>query len=337
MQQNISGTETASNVNQVPLINPFNGHPVQKKEDALIDNEGNSFPIVNGVPRFVPNDNYTASFGFQWNKFQKTQIDRENGQLQFSKDRLLAVTGWHRENLEGKNILEVGSGAGRFSKIILEETNANLYSVDYSDAVTANFKNNGHHGRRLHLFQASVYEMPFPDNSFDKVFCFGVLQHTPDFRQSVKCLIDKAKPGGEVIVDFYPVTGWWTKLHAKYIFRPYTKKLSHEKLLGTIDRNADRLIGLYKFFDKIGLGKLVNRFLPICDINGTFPPHLDKKDLREWVVLDTFDMFSPAHDHPQRIDTVKKWFREFGMEVTFAGFMTYSGNLKVAIVKGFKK
>jgi hypothetical protein len=33
---------------------------------------------------------------------------------------------------------------------------------------------------------------------------------------------------------------------------------------------------------------------------------------REWAVLDTFDMYSPAHDHPQSKATVRRWFREAG-------------------------
>jgi len=321
----------------IQLINPFNQLLLHKNGNGYIDEKGNRFPIVNNVPRFVSNDNYTASFGFQWNKFQQTQIDRQNDQLNFSKERLLGVTGWDKEDLKGKDILEAGSGAGRFTKVVLEETEANLYSIDYSDAVSANFRNNSNFGERLHLFQASIYEMPFADNSFDKVFCFGVLQHTPDFKKSVKCLIEKAKPGGEVIVDFYPINGWWTKIHSKYILRPWTKKMSHEKLLKKIDRNADRLIGLYNFFDKLKLGKIVNRFLPICDIKNTLPPNLSKKQLREWVVLDTFDMFSPEHDHPQKISTVKKWFEEFGMEVRFAGYINYTTNAKAAVVKGIKK
>jgi SAM-dependent methyltransferase len=321
----------------VQLINPFSHLPLHKNGDSFFDTKGESFPIINNVARFVPNDNYTASFGFQWNKFQKTQIDREKDALNLSKERLLTVTGWDKEDLTGKNILEVGSGAGRFTRVVLENTKADLYSIDYSDAVSANYKNNGHYGDRLHLFQASIYEMPFMDNSFDKVFCFGVLQHTPDFKRSVKCLIDKAKPGAEVIVDFYPVNGWWTKIHSKYIFRPLTKKMSHEKLLNMIDNNADRLIRISNFFDRIKVGRFVNRFLPVCDIRGTLPANLSKKELREWVVLDTFDMFSPEHDHPQKISTVKKWFEEFNMEVTFAGFVTYAGNMKAAVVKGIKK
>ncbi|MEI2748908.1 MAG: methyltransferase domain-containing protein [Ferruginibacter sp.] len=57
-------------------------------------------------------------------------------------------------------MLEVGSGAGRFTQIALDHTKANLYSVDYSNAVEANYKNNGPN-QRLKLYQASVYELPF--------------------------------------------------------------------------------------------------------------------------------------------------------------------------------
>ena len=122
-----------------------------------------------------------------------------------------------------------------------------------------------------------------------------------------------AKPGAEVIVDFYGVNGWWTKLHAKYIFRPITKKMTHEKLFATIDRHIDWLIKASSFFSKIGLGTIINRFLPICDIAGTMPQNLPYAQLRELCVLDTFDMFSPEYDNPQSIETVVNWFKKYGM------------------------
>ena len=321
----------------IQLINPSNGQLLEKNGDGYIDREGNKFPVVDGVLRMVPQNNYTASFGFQWNKFRKTQIDRESRNSTQSRERFFAETGWEHEDLSGKNILEVGSGAGRFSQIVLEHTKGNLYSVDYSDAVTANYKNNGHHGERFHLFQASVYEMPFPDNSFDKVFCFGVLQHTPDFKKSVKCLIDKARRGGEVVVDFYPVKGWWTKIQAKYIFRPITKRMSHETLLRHIENNSGWMTRAYFLNEKMGIGKLVNRFVPIVDIKGTLPHKLTREELKEWVVLDTFDMFSPQYDNPKRISTVKKWFEEFGMNVTFADYVIYDNGFSAATVKGIKQ
>jgi 2-polyprenyl-3-methyl-5-hydroxy-6-metoxy-1,4-benzoquinol methylase len=122
----------------VIIINPKNNLPLHSNGDFLIDSEEVSFPIISGVPRIAELENYTANFGKQWNKFDKTQLDRENDGMTLSKDRFFAETLWDQEDLMGKEVLEVGSGAGRFSKVILEHTKGVLYSVDFSDAVTAN-------------------------------------------------------------------------------------------------------------------------------------------------------------------------------------------------------
>lgn len=320
---------------QITLQNPFTKTPLLQLPDGLTQNGEIVFPFKNGAYRLVEDNNYTQNFGYQWNKFAATQIDREQKNMQLSYNRFFAVTGWDKEDLKGCNILEVGSGAGRFSQIVLDHTAANLYSVDYSNAVEANFKNNGHHKERFHLYQASVYEMPFAKGQFDKVFCFGVIQHTPDVNKTVQSLINMAKPGAEVMVDFYCVNGWWTKLQAKYIFRPITKKWSNEKLLNKIEKNVDWMIAATTFFNKIGIGRFVNRFIPICDIKGTIPQGLSKKEIREWCILDTFDMFGPQYDQPQKISTVKKWFQQNGMKNVWGGPVQYD-NCVAYVVKGIK-
>ena len=318
----------------IKLINPFNRHQLTAESSGLTDAGTLIFPYKNGAYRIVPDDNYTDNFGYQWNKFAGTQIDRAS-ELDMSKVRFFAETNWDKEDLSGKNVLEVGSGAGRFSQIILDFTKAELYSVDYSNAVEANYQNNGPNDH-LHLYQASIYEMPFEKAQFDKVLCFGVLQHTPQVDLSVLSLIEMAKPGAEVVVDFYPIRGWWTKLHAKYIFRPYTKKLSNEKLYKKIDRNIDWMIKTYHFFSKIGLGKIVNRFIPIVDIDGTLPKNLSKEQLREHCVLDTFDMFSPEYDQPQKIRDIVALFKKYGMDNVWGGYVKYE-NCEAAVVKGIRK
>jgi 2-polyprenyl-3-methyl-5-hydroxy-6-metoxy-1,4-benzoquinol methylase len=45
--------------------------------------------------------------------------------------------------------------------------------------------------------------MPFRLGSFDKLFCFGVLQYTPDVRVAFFALPPMLKPGGEMVVDVY--------------------------------------------------------------------------------------------------------------------------------------
>lgn len=317
---------------QIKFINPFTSVPLALNDDGLKENEKIVFPLKKGAYRVVADDNYTRNFGFQWNKFALTQIDK-TANLTISKNRFFAETGWDKEDLAGQNILEVGSGAGRFTQIVLDFTNADIYSVDYSIAVEANHNNNGPN-KRLKLFQASIYEMPFAPAQFDKVFCFGVLQHTPDVEKSVKALIEMAGPGCEVIVDFYPKKGWWTKLHAKYLLRRFTKKMDHEKLYQKIDSNIDWMIKTSRFFSRIKLNVL-NRFLPICDIDGTLPKNIAYPQLRALCVLDTFDMFSPEYDQPQKISTVVNWFKKYNMKDVWGGEITYD-NGKATLVKGIK-
>lgn len=327
-------TPDCRNDQQVRLLSPATRDELRKTNQGLSDASGKLYPKVNGVYRMTGEPNYTFNFGFQWNKFPKTQIDTVSRSTQ-SRDRFFAETNWKAEELHSKCVLEVGSGAGRFSQVVLDYTLAKLYSVDYSAAVEANFRNNGHHGDRLNLFQASIYELPFAPGSFDKVFCFGVLQHTPDFDASIRALIHQAKPGAEIVVDFYPIRGWWTKINAKYLLRPFVRRMPHDRLLRLIERNVDWLSAVYSFLRRIGLGAF-NRFLPICEIAG-FPSTLSPAERREWTILDTFDQYSPEHDHPQRIAEVAKMFERHGADVIFAGDVNYGVGMKAAVVRGVRR
>ena len=316
------------------FVDPHGGGPLTRRAEALYNGAGTFFPIINGVPRFCEIENYTSSFGRQWNLFERTQIDGEGTPDGVSARRFFAATDWSADELDGLDILEVGSGAGRFSRVVLQHSRANLFSVDYSNAVEANWRNNSSIGEgRFVLAQASIYELPFPDNRFDKVFCFGVLQHTPDFEQSVAALIAKAKPGGEIVVDFYPIRHALTKLHAKYLLRPFTKRMDAERLLGLIERNIGWLVRTHRTLSRLRLGALT-RFLPVVDIRN-FPAGLSPAEEREWAVLDTFDMFSPAYDNPQRIEAVAAMFERHGAKVTHADHVD-TGVGHAAVVRAIK-
>src|ERR1700683_5528854 len=65
--------------------------------------------IRGGVPRFVPGEDYTSSFGLQWRLHARTQLDRFNG-LNLSRERLLNESGWAPSALKGQRVLECGSG-----------------------------------------------------------------------------------------------------------------------------------------------------------------------------------------------------------------------------------
>ncbi len=325
-------------MDRINLINPYNKKKLLKENNSYIDNFGNSFKIINEIPRINNSINYTDNFGYQWNQFPETQLLKNNFDdgIDINSIRLFAETNWNKNDLKETNILEAGSGAGRFSKVILQETEANLYSFDSSNAVDSNKKNNySFIDKRLFLTQSDIENIPYADNVFDKVICLGVLQHTKNFYKSIDYLFSKLKPGGEIVIDFYPINGFWTKVSAKYILRPLLKRLPHSILKKLIEFSVRPMIFIYFFLSRLGLNFLT-RFIPICDIKNALPYNLSKEKLKEWVVLDTFDMFSPMYDSPQKIDKVKKYMEKLDINITFAGFVNYR-NMKSAVIRGIKK
>src|SRR5437763_11214620 len=112
--------------------------------------------------------------------------------MKLSEKRFFEETGWSRD-LAGEIILEVGSRSGRFTEQAAS-TGAIVVSMDYSYAVEANYASNGRRENVL-IVQADIYAMPFHSWYFDKVFCFGVLQHTPDVRQAFLALPPMLKAG----------------------------------------------------------------------------------------------------------------------------------------------
>jgi SAM-dependent methyltransferase len=261
------------------------------------------YPVINGIPRFVPIKNYADSFGYQWNIHRKTQLDSYTG-LSISHDRLFTVTGWPKQ-LKGVRILEAGSGAGRFTEVLLS-TGAEVFSFDYSNAVEANSSNNGKQSN-LHLFQGDIFKIPLAKESFDKVVCLGVLQHTPDPEKAFMSLAKLVKPDGELVIDVYRADVF-AYLHWKYFLRPITRKINNESLYRGVAAITPYLVPLAAILRRVA-GRGGARIVPIVEYSQLkLSPELNK----EWAILDTFDMYSPAHDRPQRMSTVKRWFFSAG-------------------------
>lgn len=265
-----------------------------------------AFPVIDEIPRVVDLDNYSNSFGYQWNIYRKTQLDSFS-ELPISKKRLNASTNLLDKDVIGQNILEAGSGAGRFTEVLVE-TGANIFSFDYSSAVEANSLNNGHN-INLKIFQGDIFNIPFTNNFFDHVVCLGVIQHTPNPERAFRSLASKVKEGGMLYIDIY-TKSWFHFLHWKYILRPLTTRIEMKSLYRFLQKIVPPLVPLSRLLRKF-FGRAGARLVPIIEYS-----HLGlKPDLNvDWAILDTFDMYSPAHDHPQSLKTVKKWFENSGFE-----------------------
>ncbi len=266
---------------------------------------GTGYPVLRSVPSFVPPDNYARSFGYQWNRFRRTQLDSTIGQP-ISRQRFLRESGWHPQDLQGRVALDVGCGAGRFAEVALS-FGARLVAVDYSGAVDACWANFGH-DPNLDVIQADVRSLPLRPEQFDYVYCFGVLQHTPDVRQSFLSLPPMLRPGGRLAVDLYPKTGLqW--LWPKYWLRPFTKRVNEERLLRAIEVAAPPLLAVSDLLGRAPVvGRRLRHLVPVVNYRGLHP--LTDAQVVELAILDTLDMLAPAHDHPQTVETVAGWFAE---------------------------
>lgn len=264
---------------------------------------GTVYRVQGGIPRFISDDGYAVSFGFQWNLHRKAQLDSVSG-VPISSDRLFGATGWQKD-LRGERILEAGSGAGRFTEILVA-TGADVFSLDYSSAVDANAANNGS-AANLTLFQADILNLPLRPRSFNRVLCIGVLQHTPDPARAFASLAECVKPGGQLVIDVYrrqmsELLPW------KYLLRPITRRIPPQRLYKLLQKIVPPLVPVAAALRRIG-GPAAARLVPILEYS-----HLGLKGQanREWALLDTFDMYSPAYDSPQSASTVQKWFEDAG-------------------------
>jgi len=265
--------------------------------DGLSCASGHRFAVVDGVPRFVADEGYAESFGLQWQVFSHAQLDSETG-TPATRARFFSGTGWP-ERMAGERILEAGCGMGRFTDVLLS-TGADVFSFDYSRAAEVTHRHFASRGARV--CQASIYEMPYRRGWFDRVFCYGVIQHCPDVKQAFFALVEMVKPGGCLAVDVYDRLRMF--FNARYRVRWLTRRLPKPMLL----RLCQAIVPAYMRIVP-PLHPWNQLVVPIKDYRGRLPGMTREKQI-ELSVLDTMDALSPAFDHPQYVRTMRAWCRE---------------------------
>ena len=252
----------------LPYVSPKTGQTLNNQGDQLISESGEQFPIVKGIPRFVPQDNYASAFGLQWKTYAKTQLDSFSN-TRITQDRLERCLNMPIEGLKDKTVLEVGAGAGRFTELLVKGGGM-IHSVDLSVAVEVNKENIGN-ASNYQIAQASVYDMPYADNSFDYVVCLGVIQHTPDPEKTIKCLFDKVKPGGTLVIDHYIWRiGYYSTLTP--LFRAVLKEMKPAKSQKIVNGLVDFFFPIHwALKDKGIINWLIHRVSPLIVYINLFP------------------------------------------------------------------
>jgi SAM-dependent methyltransferase len=265
---------------------------------------GKQFPQVRGVLRFVGEQNYAGSFGWQWHRYSNNQLDQ-------SDEGFRKRTGVRPEELRGKLVLDVGCGMGRFAEVATR-WGARVVGVDLSSACEVAASNLRE--RPFVALQADVMELPFAPQSFDYIYSIGVLHHTPNCETAFKSLPQYLKPGGTIAIWLYSGYNKWYRFSDLY--RNITRRLPPRTL------NAFFSVAV-PFFYHVDRGL---KFVPVVGaplaglVHHVFPVNLSPNSKIR--VLDTLDWYSPEYQSKHTYEQVFRWFEDCGLEALTVGELT---------------
>lgn len=277
----------------------------------LAAQSGARFPVVRGVPRFV-GEGYAESFGLQWNRFAKVQLDSANGGS-YSRARFDDELGWGRPELEGKWVVDAGCGSGRFAEIAASY-GAEVIAVDLSSAVDAAAENL-RAWPNVHVVQADITRLPLRKEAVSFLYSIGVLQHTPDPLATAHALVAFLGAGARFGFTIYG-RGPWTFLYSKYLVRPLTRRLPPARLLQGVQQAMPVLFPVTSFLYSLPtVGKVAQFVLPVA--NYPWQTDLAREVRYDQAVLDTFDMLSPRYDWPVTAEEVRQAVGELCKDLSF--------------------
>jgi SAM-dependent methyltransferase len=252
---------------------------------------------------------YAEGFGEQWNRWRLVQLDSHTGKP-LSRTRLERGTGWDLDELRGERVLEIGCGAGRFTEV-LAAAGAEVCAVDATSAVDA-CRRTVREAPNVHLLQADLLALPLEPGSFDRVLCYGVLQHMPDPRAAFHALVAQVRPGGLLAADVYRRPEYVDRWSSKYLWRPLTTRLPPRQLRRAVEWYVPRWLPIDTRLARVPrIGRFLVALVPCWNYAGLLP--LDREELVAWAVLDTYDALSPRYDHPQTLAAVHAWCDEAGV------------------------
>ena len=267
----------------------------------LVDHEGDE--VLSLIQ-----ESYHENFGYQWNKFNKLQLDSFNGSFE-SRDRLIEQSELSNNDFKDKTILEIGAGNGRFTEILLD-FGAKVIAVDFSSAIYANYRNNLDNVKAGNLLciRGDVFDLPLEKSSFDYVICYGVIQHTGDNKKCLDVLASYVNDSGSLLVDIYSNSlkdyNPWI-----YLIRPFFSRIrSDERRMEIVSKFVGFVfplqVKILTFLqNRSGIFKYLRYFFnrspnSVYGINLFLDGKISIENAKDWSICDTNDAWTPRHDDP---------------------------------------
>ncbi|MBW2316008.1 MAG: class I SAM-dependent methyltransferase [Deltaproteobacteria bacterium] len=164
-----------------------------------------------------PNDDQTSEVRRYWQKQPCGTRDVPDGERKaFFKELERQRYEWEPSILEfarfergrGRRVLEIGVGAGT-DFINWARHGAELSGIDLTEAGVALANERlALEGLTDDVQVGNAEALPFDDDSFDIVYSYGVLHHSPDTERCLAEVHRVLRPGGTALIMLYNVTAW---------------------------------------------------------------------------------------------------------------------------------
>ncbi len=300
---------------------------VPEKDRLVCSTTGDTFPIIDGIPRLVPlvdadQTQTRDGFAYKWARngnFGKTP--------EHKRVFLQAYREWFGIRSEddfgrymaGKVVLNAGCGCGR-NEYFWGRFPARIVDLDISPAIDIARQNWGH-DRRFSFVQADVLKIPYADAAFDVVWSEGVLHHTPSTVKALRSCVRVLKPGGVILFYVYKKKAPLREFADDHVRRKIAE-LSPEEAWKALEP----LTRLAQAFSQIQQTITIPEDVPLLGFKaGTYNVQRflyynvmkfywnDDFSFDENVHLN-FDWYYPKYCWRHTVAEVRGWLREHGLE-----------------------
>ena len=176
----------------------------------------------------------------------------------------------------GKKVLEIGVGIGS-DHYSFASGGASMTALDLSrEHLRHTQKHMALEGLSTDPHYGDAEASPFPDNTFDLVYSFGVLHHTPNTEKSIDEVFRVLKPGGTALIGLYHRDSfffWLSVILFSGILRGRLVTKGYRKLVSEIEFRSpeNTAVPLVKMYSRRQVRNLFKRFaeldLKTCHAN----------------------------------------------------------------------
>lgn len=187
------------------LADPFSGDVLTLTNDSLVNlTNGDTYPITDGVPRFLKKINNTSSGNFDYS----SHYEQDALAVDYFEDDDFPATRYQRMRSRQtiinevpatcNTILDIGCGGAWVAAYFLQK-NKQVISMDISSVNPVKALKMHPHANHTAIV-ADAFHLPFADHSLDCIIASEVIEHVVDPSLFLKTLLKKIKPGGCIIL-----------------------------------------------------------------------------------------------------------------------------------------